>query len=143
MPPKISIVRHAEGFHNQTRDYTIPDPLLTPKGKQQCADLSAVFPHHATANLVVASPLRRTVQTASYSFGPTLKRDEVPFLLMPVLQEVSDSGADTGTDPSLLEKAYEEMFEGEDLGFDPKKIDRSQVTDGWNCNVSTIKARTK
>ncbi|CAI6325460.1 unnamed protein product [Periconia digitata] len=135
MPPKISIVRHAQGYHNLTRDYTLHDPLLTPLGKEQCATLSSVYPHHATADLVLASPLRRTVQTASYSFGPTLARDEVPFVLVPELQEVANSGADTGTDAEILDKTYEEMFKGEDLGFDLQKIDRSRVKEGWNSKT--------
>ncbi|KAF2642888.1 phosphoglycerate mutase family protein-like protein [Massarina eburnea CBS 473.64] len=132
MPPKISLVRHAEGYHNLYRDYTLPDPLLTPVGKQQCAALSSKFPHHDTVDLVVASPLRRTVQTAAYSFGPTLARPEVPFILHPALQEVAASGSDTGTDAGLLTKAIEDMFQGENLGFDWTKVDQSQVTDGWN-----------
>lgn len=39
---------------------------------------------------MLASPLRRTIQTASLSFGPVLARKEVPFMLLPLLQEVSD-----------------------------------------------------
>ncbi|KAF1957033.1 phosphoglycerate mutase family protein [Byssothecium circinans] len=132
MPPKISLVRHAQGYHNLHRDYTLLDPLLTPLGKQQCAELSSKFPHHATVDLVIASPLRRTVQTAAYSFGPTLARSEVPFILHPALQEVADSGSDTGTDASILAKTYEDMFKGDDLGFHWGKIDQSLVTDGWN-----------
>jgi broad specificity phosphatase PhoE len=47
-------------------------------------------------DIVFASPLRRTIQTASLSFGPTLARKDVPFVLLPALQEVGDMGSDTG-----------------------------------------------
>jgi phosphohistidine phosphatase SixA len=68
---------------------------LTAKGKSQCLALQATFKHHNDIDLVLASPLRRTVQTASLSFGPVLAKKEVPFVLLPMLQEVSNMYAFT------------------------------------------------
>jgi broad specificity phosphatase PhoE len=119
-------------------DYTIRDAVLTPKGKEQCRALSAVFPHHKDVDTVFASPLRRTIQTAALSFGPTLARKEVPFILLPELQEIGDIGSDTGIADTAedLTKLLPELFAKDDLTFDLKKIDACAVEKGWNSKVS-------
>ncbi|KAK7186450.1 hypothetical protein DPSP01_002118 [Paraphaeosphaeria sporulosa] len=135
MPPKkISIVRHGQGFHNLTHNYDLRDPLLTPLGHEQCAQLSATYPNHDTVDLIIASPIRRTIQTAAFSFGPALARADVPFLLDPKLQELGSHNADRGLDPEDLktwltetEKEGEKKFK-----FDWEKIDVSGVEEGWN-----------
>lgn len=62
-------------------------------------------------------------------------REEVKFVCLPALQEVSNLGADTGTDREELEAVVREMFEGEGLEFDVGKIDLGNVEEGWNSNV--------
>ncbi|KAG6363875.1 hypothetical protein INS49_008978 [Diaporthe citri] len=52
MAPVITLVRHAQGFHNLYRqqyrdDQTLIDPTLTELGKNQCLDVRNQFPHHA------------------------------------------------------------------------------------------------
>lgn len=137
MPPRIHLVRHAQGEHNLYRDYTIRDAVLTDLGKGQCRALSAAFKHHEEVDIVFASPLRRTIQTAALSFGPTLSRDEVPFVLLPALQEVGDMGSDTGIADTAddLERLLPDLFANDSLDFDLKRIDASAVTKGWNSNV--------
>ncbi|KAF2689834.1 phosphoglycerate mutase-like protein [Lentithecium fluviatile CBS 122367] len=136
MPPKISIVRHAQGYHNLTGDSTLHDPLLTPLGKSQCTHLRRTYPHHSTISLILSSPLRRTIQTAAYSFAPALEREEVKFVCLPELQEVGDCASDTGTDVHKLGEAVAEMFrgEGEEFEWVGGKVDLSLVGEGWNCN---------
>jgi hypothetical protein len=154
MPPRIHLIRHAQGFHNLTvsvfpssrsdlsdsvqHDYSLRDALLTPKGKQQCHTLKEAFPHHKTVDIVFASPLRRTIQTAALSFGPTLARKEVPFVLVPALQEVGDIGSDTGIADTAedLQQLIPDLFEEGELEFDLGKIDASDVKKGWNSKVS-------
>jgi hypothetical protein len=89
-------------------------------------------------DIVFASPLRRTIQTASLSFGPTLARKDVPFVLLPALQEVGDMGSDTGIADTgeELKRLLPELFANENLAFDLEKIDASAVNKGWNSNVS-------
>jgi hypothetical protein len=91
-------------------------------------------------DIVFASPLRRTIQTASLSFGPTLSRDEVPFVLLPVLQEVGDMMSDRGICDSAGDFAQilPSLFANDKLEFDPEKIDASAVTKGWNSKVSFL-----
>jgi broad specificity phosphatase PhoE len=134
MPPKIHLVRHAQGEHNETRDYSIRDAVLTAKGKEQCRTLSSNFKHHQDIDVVFASPLRRTIQTAALSFGPTLSRKEVPFVLLPALQEVSTLGCDVGIADTAedIQRMLPELFNEGDLNFDINKIDASAVTAGWN-----------
>jgi broad specificity phosphatase PhoE len=52
-------------------DFNIPDPVLSKKGEQQCRalrdHLRAKQPLAQKIELIVASPLRRTLQTAQLS----------------------------------------------------------------------------
>jgi broad specificity phosphatase PhoE len=91
-------------------------------------------------DIVFASPLRRTIQTASLSFGPTLAREDVPFVLLPSLQEVSDMGSDTGLGDTgdELKQLLPELFVNDKVDFDLEKIDASAVTKGWNAKVSRL-----
>ncbi|KAF2650927.1 phosphoglycerate mutase family protein-like protein [Lophiostoma macrostomum CBS 122681] len=133
MPPKLYLVRHAQGEHNATQDYTLPDPVLTEKGEDQCRKLQDSFLYHETIELVLASPLRRTIQTAALSFGPTLARNDVTFIAVPEAQEVSDMGSDTGSAPNELKGYLAKLFADGTLDFDIKqKLDLSLVKEGWN-----------
>lgn len=154
MPPKLYLVRHAQGEHNATvsclsrvphharhanltqRNYTIPDPALTAKGKSQCQELSKSFKHHETIDLVLTSPLRRTIQTAALSFGPTLSRD-VQFIAVPEAQEIGDHASDTGHPPNELKKLLPKMFADGELEFDINKLDLDAVKEGWTSKVRT------
>ncbi|KAI8942925.1 hypothetical protein NX059_000963 [Plenodomus lindquistii] len=125
MPPKIHLIRHAQGEHNATRDYTIRDAVLTPKGKEQCRALKSAFQYHDQVDIVFASPLRRTIQTAALSLGPALSRGEVSFVLSPVLQEVSNIGCDVGIADTAEDVKHflPELFTDGEVKFDLAKID--------------------
>jgi broad specificity phosphatase PhoE len=128
MGPTIHCVRHAQGFHNLGGgDYTLPDPSLTPLGKQQCESLrAALFPKQANISLIMASPLCRTLNTASLVFGDALassEKDAGKILAVPDAQEISDDLCDTGSDPDVLQYiAVENAW----------PVDLSLVQDGWN-----------
>lgn len=155
MPPRIHVIRHAQGEHNATvsagvqtlsifddltplqRDYSIRDAVLTPKGKGQCSTLQSIFKYHNDIDIVFSSPLRRTIQTASLSLGPTLARKEVSFVLLPPLQEVSNVGCDVGLADTAedVKKILPTLFAEGELPFDYNKVDASHVTKGWNSKV--------
>jgi hypothetical protein len=164
MPPKLYLVRHAQGFHNATvslcnlfhlqmsrrnllivfqQNYTLPDPLLTEKGKGQCKTLCEEFKLHDTIGLVLASPLRRTIQTAALSFGPTLAREDVPFIAVPEAQEVSDSGSDTGSPAKRLPQLIREAFSEGELPFDISKLNLDRVKDDWDSKVYVVSEEAK
>ncbi|CAK7566781.1 MAG: hypothetical protein SEPTF4163_004733 [Sporothrix epigloea] len=122
----IDLVRHAQGFHNLCADnLRMPDPLLTPLGEEQCAELQKLYgpENHAKVALFVASPLRRTLQTALLSFAPVSERG-IPLIAVPELQEVSAMPSDVGSLRADLEKQT-------DL-FPTNKVDLSRLHAAWN-----------
>jgi len=82
------------------------------------------------------------IQTAAFSFGPALAREDVPFVLDSRLQEVSGSPADTGMDVQDLKRWLRDVAEGEGkgkaFGFDWGKINDEKVHEGWNNNVRCL-----
>lgn len=126
---KIHLVRHAEAEHNVNRDnYSFPDAVLTHKGKQQCVALDNLTQHtlQQSAQLLVSSPLRRTLQTSLIGLPTLVDRLGGPssILVMPELQENSSSPADTGSSRDELSKIEE--FDG---------IDFSRLDDLWNSKT--------
>lgn len=123
MAPTIHFVRHAQGFHNlSVENEQLPDPDLTPLGLSQCASLRATFPHHALVKTLIASPIRRTLYTALHSFHPLPSAPTPqPIIALDLLQEVSDSPCDIGSD---VEKLRSE--------FAPETVDLGRVREEWN-----------
>lgn len=140
MAPIIHCVRHAQGYHNlSTANHSIHDPLLTPLGEEQCRLLQIDFPYHDKIDLIVASPIKRTIYTALLSFEDTIKRKNLKVVGLPELQETSDLPCDT---PSSPEEVARE-FEG-------KPVDLSLVTPGyeskrgkWAPTAKAIEARAR
>lgn len=97
------------------------DPDLTPFGKEQCASLAKAFPYHSSVDLLVCSPLKRTIKTTLLAFQSDIERGVVPVIALPEAQETSDLPCDTGRDPSVLTKEFENQ-----------PVDLSRVTRGWN-----------
>ena len=118
---EIWFVRHAEGFHNSTQDQSIPDPMLTPRGRLQCKTLresprfkglfSGLGINHRP-ELLVVSPMRRTLETADLLLGAEAMY--IDTILQPLLQEISATPSDTGSHPGDLES----IFENAKLAFD-------------------------
>ncbi|ROT36241.1 phosphoglycerate mutase family protein [Sodiomyces alkalinus F11] len=133
----IHLVRHAQGFHNLSyENESIPDPLLTDFGKKQCANVRNNFHSHEKLTCLVSSPMRRTIYTGLYSFGPydpasamPVEDDKgdglLPVIAIPELQEVSDSPCDTGSAVPVLAKEF------------GSRVDFSRVPDGWTDKVSS------
>lgn len=99
------------------------DPKLTPFGDAQCRLLRENFPRHDPIDLLVCSPLRRTVYTTLISFQPEIEQRGLKVIALPELQEVGDWPCDTGSDLAVIR----EEFEG-------KPVDLSRVPDDWNSN---------
>lgn len=104
MAPTIHLVRHAQGYHNLSiENEAIHDPDLTPLGEEQCAAVRDAFIHHDKITRLVASPLRRTLHTCVKAFG----EDHLyPILALDILQEVSGSPCDTGSDATKLAEEF-------------------------------------
>ena len=122
MTPTIHCVRHAQGYHNLSiANHSLKDPLLTPFGEEQCRNLQKKFPNLRNVDLVVASPIKRTIFTALIAFEPLLEEKGLKVIALPELQETSDLPCDTGSAPEILVKE----FEG-------KPVDLSLVKPGWD-----------
>lgn len=104
----IHLVRHAQGYHQLSRDHPdvqIPDATLSETGIQQAKDFAETFPYHQKTNLLCASPLTRTIQTAQYAFAPELERGLV-ILAIPEAQEAQDDPSSTGSPASELQAKF-------------------------------------
>jgi len=64
-----------------------------------------------------------------------LEKKEVPFILLPLVQEVSDMGCDTGSSLDELKQVIPKLFAEDHVKFDLTKIDFSEVKEGWNNKV--------
>jgi broad specificity phosphatase PhoE len=124
MPPTIHLVRHGQAVHNLSQaNNHLPDPELTALGEEQARGLIPKFPELANVQLIVSSPLRRTIQTALLAFPSQLKRG-LHIVALPEVQEVSDMNCDTGSDISVIRAEFEEQ-----------PIDFDLVEPGWQIKV--------
>ncbi|KAH6887989.1 histidine phosphatase superfamily [Thelonectria olida] len=125
MAPTIHFVRHAQGFHNLSHAAEqLHDPDLTPLGLQQCANLSAQFPHHTDITKLIASPMRRTMYTCLHAFGTT-NPSLLPIVALPVFQEISLQPCDIGSPPAKVAAEFAD------------KADYSRVEASWTEKGTT------
>lgn len=145
---RLFFIRHAEGFHNVAERETELDPKssilleehsgkqywdarLTPKGEEQCAQLKASirgdtvwgYTKPLNLDLVVVSPLTRTLQTAVMSLGDPTAPGAPPFVAHSLCRErIANFTCDgrrklselkeefPGVDFSLVETEEDDMF---------------------------------
>ena len=122
-PRVITLVRHGQAEHNATRDFLVHDPYLTPLGEAQCHELSKEFPSEPPVDLLVSSPLKRTIQTTLFGFKKQVESG-VKVEILAELQEVEELPCDTGSSRDDLEK--EELFKG---------LDFSSLPDDWTSKA--------
>lgn len=111
---------------------------LTELGRRQAAALATETIAPTECDLIVCSPLRRTIQTALLGFGKAIRSRKIRIILHPALQENGPHPADTGVSVDELRELFEDWPE----------IDYSLVTPDWNskegfygCEEDEIKAR--
>ncbi|KAI0596294.1 histidine phosphatase superfamily [Biscogniauxia sp. FL1348] len=120
---RIILTRHAQAEHNVDLDYSIPDAPLTPLGKKQAASLAHQIPQlQQEAEVIISSPLRRTLQTTYLGWGPAVARLGGPkqVVCLPQAQECNGFPCDTGSARSALEADPEFAV-----------FDLSPLTDDW------------
>lgn len=102
MPEKtLFFTHHGQGHHNVDDKTHIRDALLTDKGIEQARLHNESIRDNVSkqAELIVCSPLRRTVQTMLYGYADAVARlGKDKILIMPEVQEASDDPCDTGLD---------------------------------------------
>ncbi|KAK3271451.1 hypothetical protein CYMTET_20199 [Cymbomonas tetramitiformis] len=130
----LHLVRHAEGTHNVSKGYKLPehhDARLTKKGIEQCARLSQSTTSLDRVQIIVTSPLTRTVQTSIHSFPSQLQRG-VPFVALEECRETVNFTCDARRsiseikgdfpmiDYSLLEHDHDDVWQKYEDKFGPQ-----------------------
>uniref|UniRef100_A0A7S0M519 Phosphoglycerate mutase-like protein n=1 Tax=Cryptomonas curvata TaxID=233186 RepID=A0A7S0M519_9CRYP len=142
---RVWFIRHAEAQHNvaerehelgslvllqENSGWTYWDAGLTVAGQAQCGRLRReieALPHPLDLELVVVSPLTRTLQTAMRTVPPSLH--DVPFVATELCRErVTSCPADSRRPVSVLKKEFpavdfSEVRTDEDLMFECMKED--------------------
>lgn len=137
--PTIYLVRHAESVHNVSKDFNHHDPGLTQTGFAQASALADTFSALPPVEVILTSPLSRTIETTLAGFSsilsnalsidsPTTSAERAAKLILdPDLQERSDLPCDTGSDLSILKA----KFPG---------LDYSPLEEGWNTKNGVFAA---
>lgn len=116
----LCLIRHGQGVHNPRNNKLalsfIPgmlrrDAPLTRKGKQQAGALQRPL-HHLPYDLIVVSPLSRTIETATEAFS----EHATPKLLCHLMCERATMPADVGTPKEQLLKKHPQLASWQ--GFD-------------------------
>ncbi|KAL8783781.1 MAG: hypothetical protein Q9213_004397 [Squamulea squamosa] len=137
MAPLIHLVRHAQAVHNlTTANHGMHDPKLTPHGENQCLELQSKFPYHDSIELLVCSPLQRTIQTTLLGFDPEISRG-VQCIALPEIQETSDLPCDTGSNIDVLK----EKFKNKPLDLSLLREDWNNKKDRWAAEQEAIERR--
>ncbi|KAL4889388.1 phosphoglycerate mutase-like protein [Aspergillus ambiguus] len=143
MSPIVHLVRHAEGLHNLGQEHwSLIDPLLTDRGREQCLQLRKTFPFHSNIELVVSSPLSRAIFSAVESFLPVFQsRAEQKLLLLPDLQEIGDFPCDIGSSVEDLTERLKDL----NVLIDYSHVDRAWTskTGRYSPLISAIRARAR
>ncbi|KAL8940521.1 MAG: hypothetical protein Q9216_002771 [Gyalolechia sp. 2 TL-2023] len=139
MAPTLHLVRHAQAVHNLTpANQGMLDPPLTPHGEEQCRDLCTRFPYHSSINLVVTSPLRRTIQTSLLAFQPEISRG-INCIALPEVQETGGFPCDTGSKLSAIKVE----FKDKPVNFTRVPEDWDSKQGKWAANTAAIGARCR
>lgn len=110
MAPRVHLVRHGQGHHQtepseETRQ--IHDPDLTELGVANCRRFNELFPEYVHLDLICASPMRRTIQTAAYCFADWIpKTAQGSILLQPLAQENTSEPCDVGSETQALKQEF-------------------------------------
>ncbi|KAI9809224.1 MAG: hypothetical protein M1825_002515 [Sarcosagium campestre] len=148
MSAKVYLVRHAESIHNVSKDFDHPDPALTDVGIAQSRQLAQTFPNPERIGLILASPLRRAIESALFGFSAVLDKhyyeepslgseDGLKLILSSDLQESSSLPCDTGSSVVQLRTLFPKVnFDGLREGW--------QTKDGfYSPNDDAVKERAR
>lgn len=129
MLPRVHLVRHGQGYHQMDpleNNRQIHDPYLTEIGIEKCCKFNDFFPEYVHLDLVCASPMRRTIQTAAYCFANRIpKTSQGNILLQPLAQENTSEPCDVGSNLGTLKDEFGSM------------IDLSHVPEDWYVKKGT------
>jgi broad specificity phosphatase PhoE len=97
-------MRHFEALHNLLpHNYSIRDPGLSPLGQTQATDAIEIIKNIPSIDLIVCSPLTRTLQTHLLVFD---NQQNIPLIIHPYLQEVCSEPCDIGSPLNDLKEKF-------------------------------------
>ena len=100
----VYYLRHFEALHNvPPYDYSLRDPELSPFGQSQAASTWEIIEKIPSIDLIVCSPLTRTLQTYLLLFH---QRTHIPLIIHPDLQEVCSEICDVGSPLNILREKF-------------------------------------
>ncbi|KAI1503346.1 histidine phosphatase superfamily [Biscogniauxia marginata] len=137
MAPTIHIMRHAEGWHNIGMTDT-RDPTLTPHGRLQCAVFNTSFPLMNEVTHLVASPMRRTIDTCILSFTPA--SDRLKIILLSELQEAGNRRSSEGSSIGRIQLRYGARVDTSLI--DQYWLIKNKYTK-WDTTVPKVEARAR
>ncbi|KAE9992748.1 hypothetical protein EG327_007824 [Venturia inaequalis] len=109
-----------------SRDYSLHDPVLSDLGIQQCKQLHEHLINSESlindVQLIVVSPMRRTLQTADIALSHWIKMRKVGVKLDGGWQETSDKPCDTGSPLATIAAEFPQFdFTKVDPGYPTKE----------------------
>jgi hypothetical protein len=84
----------------------------------------------------MASPMKRTIETAILGFAPSLSKPDVSFILVPQAQEISAFPCDVGHEREDLEARIEDALA--EAGLDKDRVDFSILEPKWTEKVRFV-----
>ena len=106
---KLYFMRHFEALHNiQPYNFNIPDPDLSPHGRTQAQETIEHVKSIPQIDLIVCSPLTRTIQSYLLVFADRL---DIPLIIHPYLQEKCTEPCDTGSSIQDLKQKFPNLIE--------------------------------
>lgn len=105
----VYYIRHFEALHNiPPHDYTLRDPELSSFGRTQVKSTFELIEKIPSIDLIVCSPLTRTLQTYLLLFHHQLS---IPFIIHPDLQEVCSDVCDVGSPLEILRERFPNLID--------------------------------
>ncbi|KAK6430810.1 hypothetical protein LTR95_013034 [Oleoguttula sp. CCFEE 5521] len=139
MPPTLHLLRHAQGYHSTSPEgHSLHDPHLTPHGFAQSATRRDAFPHHDSLELLLASPLRRALQTCQTTFSPAIETRQLKIIALPYAEEASADPCDTGSEIEVLQEEF-----GHGVDFDHVKHGWTRHEGDFEISPPALAARAR
>jgi broad specificity phosphatase PhoE len=103
----VYYMRHFQALHNiPPYNYNLHDPELSSLGQTQAKSAIEIIENISSIDLIVCSPLIRTLQTYLLIFH---HRKDLPLIIHPDLQEISSEPCDIGSSLVDLHKKFSNL----------------------------------
>lgn len=132
----VQIIRHGQSLHNVDRGYPHRDPPLTDAGLEAAKQIKIP----AVPDLVVISPMTRTIQTAINAFPSILSSSPPRVQIWPTLREAHDAECNKGISRAEIEKKFPFL----DFAECPEEWDHPpHTTEGATKRAEGVRQRLK